>query len=143
MGTPAFLAISSRFQTQVHSVVASPSIYPLSPVCCRLPLGTRFHSSHKPSLTSSNCRSTSTGQVAYPAFLAIFSRFQTQVHPIVASAEISPISPGCLRLPLGNIFILAISRHYHSRIVGTPVLAKRALPPFWSFKVGSRHKSTP
>ena len=101
-GHPTFLAIPSRFQTQVHSIVASHEISPLSPGCRRLPLGTSFHFSHKALITSSNCRSTSTCIVGTPAFLAISSRFQTKIDPIVASPEISPHSPGCRRLPLGT-----------------------------------------
>ena len=138
MGIPAFLAISSLFQTQVHSIVASQKIFPLSPGCRKLPPGTIFHSRQKPSITSSNCRSTSTCKVGIPAFLAISSRFQTQVHSIVASQEISPLSPGCRRLPLGTSFhsshkpsiSLSICTSTSTCEVGTPTL-------FWLFLLHS------
>ena len=104
VGTPLFLAISSRFQTQVHSIVACPEVYPLSPGCRQVPLDKSFPCSHKPLITSSICRSTSTCEVGTPAFLAISSRFQTQVHSIVGSPEINPLSPGCREVPLDTIF---------------------------------------
>ena len=104
VGTPAFLAISSRFQTQVHSIVGSPEIYPLSLWCRQVPLDTSFHSSHKLSTTFSICRSTSTCDVGILTFLAISSRFQKQVHSIVASPEILALSPRCRQVLLDTNF---------------------------------------
>ena len=104
VGTPAFLAISSRFQTQVHSIVASPEIYPLIPGCRQVPLGTSLNFSNKPSITSSICRRTSTCKVGTPAFLAISNRFQKKIHCIVASPEIYPLSPGCRQVFLRSSF---------------------------------------
>ena len=68
MGTPAFLAISTPFQTRVHSIVASPGIAPPNAGCGRLPLATSFHSSNKPSISLSICTGTSSCKVGTPPF---------------------------------------------------------------------------
>ena len=142
VGTPAFLVIFKLYQTQVYSIVASPEISQLNPGCRRLPLGTSFHSSYEPSITSSNCRSTSTCKVGTHAFLAISSRFQTQVHSTMASPEISPLRPVCQRLPLVTSFHSSHKPSITSSICWSTSTCKVGTPPFWPFPVGSRHKST-
>ena len=142
-GYPAFMAISSRFQTQVHSTAASPEICPLSPGCRHVPLDTRFHSSHKPSITSSICRSTSTCEVGTPAFLAISSRIKTQVHSILARPEIFLLSPWCRQVPLCTSFHSSYKLAITSSICGSTSTCDVGTPLFWPFPLGSRHKSTP
>ena len=143
VGTQAFLAISSRFQTQVHSTVASSEIYPLRPGFQQVPLGTSFHSSHKPSITSSICRKTNTCEVAFHPFLTISSRFQTEVNSIVTSTEIYPLSPGCRQVPLGTSFHSSHKASITSSICRRTSTCEMGIPAFWPFPVGSRHKSTP
>ena len=142
LGTPAFLAISNRFQKKVHFIVASPEINPLSPWCLQVFLGSSFHSSHKPSITSSICRSTSTCELGTPAFLAISSRFKTQVHSILASLKIYPLSPGSLQVLLGTSFHSSHKPSITSSIFRSTSICEVGPPPFWPFPVGSRHKST-
>ena len=101
---PSFLTISTQFQTQVHSTVASLGIAPPRAGCRRLPLGTSFHSSHKLSIFLSICTGNRSCEMGTPAFLTVSTPFQTQVHFIVASPGIAPPRAGCRRLPLGTSF---------------------------------------
>ena len=105
-------------------MVASPGIAQPRTGCCRLPLGTSFHSSHKLSISIPICTGTSSCEVGTPAFLTHSTPIKTQVHSIVAI-------PGIARLGLDVIgylwlvaFILAIIRQYLYRFVLTPQVAK-------------------
>ena len=104
VGTPARLTVSTPFLTQVHSIVACPSIAPPRPGCWQLPTGTSFHSSHKPSISSAICTGTSTCEVGTPARLTVSTPFLTQVHSIVASPGIAPPRPRCRQVPTGTSF---------------------------------------
>ena len=52
---PAILTVSTPFQTQVHSIVATPGNASLSAGCCQVPVGTSFDSSNNPSISKSIC----------------------------------------------------------------------------------------
>ena len=131
-GHPLFSGYFHSILTQVHSIAASPGIYPPRPGCRRLPLGTSFHSSHKPSISLSICTGTSSCEVGNPAFLTISFPLQTQVHTIVASPRNSPPRTGCRRLPQGSSFhsshkppiSLSICNVTSSSEVGTPAFLK-------------------
>ena len=142
-GHLAFLAIFSRFQTQFYSIVACPEVFPLSPGCRQVPLDTSFHSSHKLLITSLICRSTITWELGTPAFLAISSRFQTQVLSIVASQEIYSLSPGSRQVLLGTSFHSSHKPSITSSILRSTSTCQVVTPAFLAISVGSRHKSTP
>ena len=131
-GHPRLSGHFSRFLTQVHSIVASPEIYPLSRGCHQVFLGSSFHSSQKLLITSSIYRSTSTCELGTPAFLAISNRFQTQVHSIVASQEIYPLSPGSRQVDLGSSFHSSHKPSIKSSICRSTSTCKVGTPAFLS-----------
>ena len=104
MGTPPFLTVSTPFQTQMHSIVASPEIAPPRDACGALPPCTSFHSSHKPLISLSICTGTISCEVGTLAFLPFSTPFQTQVQSIMASPVIAPPRAGSRRLPLDTSF---------------------------------------
>ena len=130
VGTPAFLTIFTPFQTQVRSTVASPRIVPLRAGCCQLPLGTSFHSSHKPSISLSINTGISRCKEGTPTFLTISTTLQTPVHSIVASPRTAPLRAGCCRLPFTTSFhsnhksSISISNVNSSCEVGIPAFRR-------------------
>ena len=143
MGTPAFLTISTPFQTQVHSIVACPGIAPPTTGCRQIPLGTSFHSRHKPSKSLSICTGTSSCEVGTPAFLTISTTFQTQVNSIVASPRIAPPRIGCRLIPLSTSFHSSHKSSISLSICPGTSSCEMGTPPFLPFQLHSRHKSTP
>ena len=117
MGTPRLSDLFTPFQTHVHSIVAFIGFSSPKAGCHRLPLGTSFHSSHKPSISLSICTGTSSCKVGTTDFMTFSTPFQTELHYIVPRPRIPRLSLGVVGYFLLLAFILAVSRQYRNRFV--------------------------